>query len=108
MSQWIQVEATLEGVVADLSKEATPQGSEGGAPLWRCESAWLWHASLRDRDEDDAAEIRDWFADLCRRTNPTVAELRIDTGGSRYHFQWHAAAQNLCLDIPRLYQEGMQ
>lgn len=106
MSQWTEVDGTLAGVTTDLSQETTPQGSEGGSPLRRYyeDGHWMWHANLRDRGEEDAPKIRDWFTDLCRRTSPTAAALEIDNGYSRYQFEWDVNALVLRLDIPPLYQ----
>ena len=106
MSQWTECDATLAGVTADLSSEETPQGSEGGSPLSRYyqKGHWMWHANLRDRGEEDAAEIRDWFADLCKRVSPTKADLELDNGYSRYQFEWDVDARLLRLEIPPLYQ----
>ena len=106
MSQWTQVDATLAGVTADLSHEETPQGSEGGSRFSRYyqKGHWMLHANLRDCGEEDAPEIRDWFADLCKRTSPSNAALEIDNGYSRYLFEWDVDAQVLRLDIPPLYQ----
>ena len=105
MSQWTQVEANLRGVTSNLAREETPQGSEGGSPLKRYykKGYWMWNANLRDRGEEDAPVIRDWFADLCTRTSPTEAHLEIDNGYSRYQFDWDVEAQVLRLDIPPLY-----
>jgi hypothetical protein len=107
MSRWTEVDGTLAGVTADLSHEETPQGSEGGSPLSRYyqKGHWMWHANLRDRGEEDAPEIRDWFADLCKRTSPTKAALEIDNGYSRYSFEWNVNDRVLRLDVPPLYRE---
>ena len=109
VSQWTEADGTLAGVTADLSKEETPQGSEGGSPLSKYYGPgdWMWHANLRDRGEEDAPEIRDWFADLCERVSPTKADLEIDNGYSRYHFDWDVDAQVLRLDIPPLYAAAL-
>lgn len=108
MSQWMQVDGTLNGVVTDLSKEKTPQGSEGGELLERYykKGYWMWHANLRDRGEEDVPAVRDWFADLCKRAQPIEANLVLDAG-NRYYFEWDSAAQVLRLEIPPLYREAM-
>jgi hypothetical protein len=108
MSQWTKVEGDLHEVKADLSHEPTPCGSEGGSALAKyMPRHWMWNASLRDRGEEDAPSIRDWFADLCRRTSPTKATLEIDNGDSRYQFEWDAEANLLRLEIPPLYREAI-
>ena len=106
MSQWTQLDATLAGVTADLSQEETPQGSEGGSKFSRYygKGHWMLHANLRDVGEEDAPEIRDWFADLCKRAFPSKANLEIDNGNSRYQFEWDPEAQVLRLEIPPLYR----
>ena len=107
MSQWTECDATLAGVISDLSREETPQGSEGGSSFSRYygKGHWMWHANLRDRGERDAPEIRDWFADLCKRVTPTKADLVLDNGYARYEFEWDPVARVLRLDIPPLYRD---
>lgn len=111
MSQWTHVDGHLDGVKGDLSRESTPEGSEGGRELaelgGKFPGYWMWHADLRDRSEEDAPEIRDWFADLCVRVEPTTATLRIDVeSGGRYDFTWDTARRVLILEIPPLYREA--
>lgn len=106
MSQWTKVDGSIHGVSADLVREETPQGSEGGSDLSRVgRDHWYWYASLRDRGEEDTPEIRDWFAGLCKRYSPTEATLEIDNGYSRYQFEWNSAKQVLQLDVPPLYKD---
>ena len=107
MSQWTHVDASLGGVGADLSDEPTPQGSEGGQPLRSLgHGSWYWHADLRDRGEEDAPEIRDWFAALCKRVQARKASLEIDVEyGGRYEFDWDG--ERLVLDVPPLYREAL-
>jgi hypothetical protein len=65
---------------------------------------WMWHADLRDRGEEDAPEIRDWFAALCVRIGPKSATLQIDVeSGGRYDFTWDAERSVLVLAVPPLY-----
>lgn len=109
MSRWTHVEGHMKDVKGDLSNEPTPEGSEGGSGLSELRGFpgyWVWDADLRDRDEEDAPEIRDWFTDLCSRADPTEAELRIDTGSARYDFTWDAETRALALSVPALYGEG--
>jgi hypothetical protein len=109
MSQWIHVDGHLNGVAKDLSDEKTPEGSEGGHPLSKYMAHnWMWHADLRDRGEEDASSIRDWFVSLCQRTQPHDAELTIDVEfGGRYDFTWDAGHQDLILEIPPLYRDAL-
>jgi len=112
MSIWTHLSGHLSGVAVDLSDTTVPAGSEGPEysgihPAGReFPGTWFISGNLRDRDEDDAPGIRDWFAALCERAQPTEAELEIDVdAGGRYTFRWTDGA--LVLDVPPLYREAL-
>ena len=114
MSQWTTIEANvwLPPAVSDnrgLASGPTYQGSESphnGKPFERSEKGhWHLHVDLRDVDDDDAIEIRDWFLALCKKYTPAEAELEIDNSAARYLLLWSVKDQSLQLQIPALFKE---
>lgn len=110
MSQWTEVDGDLKGVKGTLSDGGMPTGSESGPTLRSyARGHWMWYGNLRDMGEEDAPELRDWFAALCRRAQPTEASLTVDVGsGGRYDFTWDTEQQELVLEIPPLYREAIR
>ena len=114
MSQWTTIEANvwLPPAVSDnrgLASGPTYQGSESphnGKPFERSEKGhWHLHVDLRDVDDDDAIEIRDWFLALCKKYTPAEAELEIDNSAARYLLLWSLKDQSLQLQIRALFKE---
>ena len=109
MSSWLRIDATLQGTFASLLNEDTPQGTEGGSPFIKYgRNCWYLNSNLRDREDEDCGEIRDWFADLCARSKPQSADLTIEGYQFCYVFKWDVDRQRLELQLPLLYIEHLQ
>ena len=114
MSQWTTIEANIwlpPALSSDrgLASEPTYQGSESphnGKPFSHFKNGhWYLHDDLRDVDDDDATEVRDWFLALCKKYTPVEAELEIDNSVGRYLLLWSLKDQTLQLQIPTLFKE---
>ena len=114
MSQWTTIEANVwlpPALSSDrgLASEPTSQGSESphnGKPFEHSEKGnWFLRADLRDVDDGDAIEVRDWFLALCKKYTPAEAELKIDNSAARYVLLWSPESQSLQLQIPALFKE---
>ncbi len=114
MSQWTAIEATVWMAPAlsrdrGLANEPTYRGSESphnGKPFSHLEKGlWYLRDDLRDVDDDDASEVRDWFLSLCKKYAPVTAELEIHNSAARYFLRWSPKDQNLQLRIPTLFKE---